>query len=33
MEEWGSTNLSALNKSKEVLKAVDLDEAIKDWIG
>jgi hypothetical protein len=33
MEEWGSTNSSALNKPKEVLMAVDVDEAIKDWVG
>ena len=33
MEEWGSTNSSALNKPKEVLMAVNVDEAIKGWVG
>ena len=33
MEEWGSTNSSTLNKPKEVLMAIDADEAIKDWKG
>ena len=33
MEEQGSANSSALNKPKEVLMAVYVDEAIKDQVG
>ena len=32
-ENRGGTNSSALNKPKEVLMAVYVDEAIKDWVG